>query len=369
MPESDPRPGREPSAGRGGSPVLVPRTLLVVTTWVACLVVLGVGAHLLGLALARVRLLVVVVVVALLVAAVVAPLADLLRRLHLPPAVASGIALLVLLAALAGALTLVSTQLAGRYGQLQEALTSGSGGIRDWLVQGPLQLSATQVDQVRAALLDAVQRIAPSPAGGAVTLLSLLAGLVLTLVVVFLLLKNGRSTWDRVVGLFAPDQRRRVDAAGRAAWDAVAAYIRGLALVALVDAVGIGIGLVVLGVPLALPLALLIFLGAFVPVVGTFVAGAVSVVVALASGGVGTALAVLALVVVVQQLEGNVLYPVLMGSTLQLSALAVLLTVTAGTLLGGLFGTVVAIPLVAAAHRAAQAFRDSPPGPAATAPP
>jgi putative heme transporter len=335
----------------------VPAKLVTVTGWTACLIVLGVGAYLLAQFLMQVRVLVVAMVASLLMAALLAPVTQVLRKAKLPPVLAAAGALLVLLAGVAAALTLVSMRFSAQIPQLRQTLTSGVRHVRDYLVNGPLSLSANQVDQVQHALVATVQSTVPAPLSGAAAVLNGLATVVLALAFLFLLLKNGPSTWRWLVERSAPDSRPRVDAAGRAAWDTVTSYIRGVVLVALIDATGIGVALVVLDVPLALSLALLTFLGAFIPIIGATVVGAMTVLVALATEGPVTALIVLGAVLLIQQLEGNVFYPWIMGNALRLAPLVVLVAVTAGWLLAGVLGAVIAVPLVAAGYRAVLTIR------------
>ena len=335
----------------------MPTQLLVATGWTACLIVLGVGLYLLAALLAQLQVLVVAVVAALLLAALLSPVTEVLRKVKLPPVLAAGGALLVLVAGLAAILTLVSVRITAQIPQLRETVTSGVQHLRDYLVNGPLSLSASQVDQVQEALVTGAQQTAPAPVSGAAAVLNALATIVLALAILFLLLKNGPATWRWLVERFAPGTRLRVDAAGRAAWDTLTSYIRGVVVVALIDAIGIGVALVLLGVPLASSLAMLTFLGAFIPIIGATVVGAMIVLVALATDGLVTALIVLGAVLLIQQLEGNVFYPWIMGNALRLAPLVVLLAVTGGWLLAGVLGAVIAVPLVAAGYRAMLAVR------------
>ncbi len=226
-------------------------------------------------------------------------------------------------------------------------------------MDGPLSLSPAQVDHVAESLISRLQQTAPSPLAGAMTVLSGLATAALAVVILFLLLKNGPRLGRSLVELFPPAYRSRAHAAARTGWSTLIDYMRGVVTVAAVEAVAIGIALLVLDVPLVLALAVLTFLGAFIPIVGALLAGAATVLVAFVSSGPVTALIVLGVILVVQQLEGNVLYPLIMGNSLRLNALSVLLAVSAGTLLAGLVGAVVAVPLVAVVYRAWIAVHDA----------
>ena len=165
----------------------------------------------------------------------------------------------------------------------------------------------------------------------------------------FYLLKDGERIWGWLVSLVTPARRDDVRQAGELAWQALAGFVRGQTLVALFDAVLIGSAIAILGVPLALPLAVLTFFGAYVPVIGATVTGLLAVFVALASQGIVAASAVLAAILVVQQIEGNMFQPVVVGRTVQVHPLAILLGVTAGGVLAGIIGAMIAAPVVAVA--------------------
>jgi putative heme transporter len=199
---------------------------------------------------------------------------------------------------------------------------------------------------------------------GARTAAAAAGTVLLVFVLLFFLLKDGRGMWGWVLRRVSDRSRPAFVEAGRAGWQTLAAYSRGIVAIAAIDASGIGLALVVLGVPLAFPLALITFLGAFVPIIGATVAGSVAVLVALAANGPATALLTAAAVIAVQQVEGNLLEPLIMKRQVRLHPVVVLVVVTAGTLLGGIAGAFVAVPIAAvvyrvvetvAAHRAASA--------------
>jgi predicted PurR-regulated permease PerM len=173
----------------------------------------------------------------------------------------------------------------------------------------------------------------------------------LTLVLLFFLLKDGRSMWSWLIGHVPARRRGRIEPAGAAGWDALSGYVRGTVIVAAVDAIGIGAALLIVGVPLALPLILLTFVAAFVPIIGATVAGAAAVLVALVANGPVDALIILAAVIIVQQAEGNLLEPLVMGRAVHLHPAVILLAVAAGTVLAGVAGAIVAVPVVAVAYR------------------
>ncbi len=197
--------------------------------------------------------------------------------------------------------------------------------------------------------------------GGAVVALELLAGLLLAIVILFFLVKDGERMWRWAVGLFPPTVRADVDAIGARAWETAGGYIRGVTIVALVDAVFIGLALWLIGVPLVVPLAALTFIGGFFPIVGAFVAGFVAAMVALVSEGWLAAVLVVGASVLVQQLEGNLLQPFIVGSAVRLHPLAILLAITAGGVLWGVAGAFLAVPLVAVTARAAAVLAEREP--------
>jgi putative heme transporter len=184
---------------------------------------------------------------------------------------------------------------------------------------------------------------------GAMLLTQWAAGIVLIVVLTFFFVKDGESIWDWIVELFYEERQDTIREAGSRAWASLSAYVQGVFLVATIDAVLIGAGLLILGVPVAMPLIVLTFLAAFFPIVGAFTAGAAAVLVALVANGLPTAVALLAIIVAVQQLEGNVFYPIVVGRKLALHPVGILLALTAGGVLAGVAGAFLAMPVVAVA--------------------
>jgi predicted PurR-regulated permease PerM len=206
------------------------------------------------------------------------------------------------------------------------------------------------VAQVQHTLVDNQDSLASGALTTAATVGEVITGILLALFTLFFFLKDGRSIWLWLVGLFPGESRAYMDEAARRAWRTLISYVRATVAVALVDAIGIGIGLAILGVPLVIPLAALVFLGAFIPIIGSFLAGTVAVLVALVSQGPITALIALAIVVLVMQLEGHVMQPLLLGRAVHVHPLAVVLSIAAGLLIGGIFGALIAVPTVACAN-------------------
>ncbi|MGC1211810.1 MAG: AI-2E family transporter [Micromonospora sp.] len=261
--------------------------------------------------------------------------------------------MLTLLGLVALAVTVVTNQLTTQFDDLGATLSAGLAQIRQAVVDGPLPVTEDQLDALASAVRErTMQRSAElDPADAAGSTLEAVGAALLAVVLLFFLLKDGSRMWDWLLRPVPAPLRPTIDEAGRAGWWAVSRYIGGQMVVAAVDAIGIGVALLIIGVPLAFPLALLTFLGGFVPIVGATVAGAAAALVALVANGPTDALLVIAAVVGVQQLEGNLLEPLIVGRALRLHPAPVLLAVTAGTLLGGIAGAVVAVPILAVLHR------------------
>jgi predicted PurR-regulated permease PerM len=224
------------------------------------------------------------------------------------------------------------------------------------LTDGPLQLSPLQLSAVRDQLLAALSANQAGITAGALTTAATVgqttAETLLVLFTLIFFLHGGAGIWQFLLRAAPAAVRSRVDVAGRRSLIALVAYVRATAAVAVVDAVGIGIGLVVLGVPLAVPLAALVFLSAFVPIIGSVLAGGVAVLIALVAQGWVSALILLGIVIAVMQLESHILQPLLLGRAVHLHPLAVVLAIAAGLLIGGIAGALLAVPLLATLNSA-----------------
>ncbi len=318
------------------------------------------------------RLVVLPLVLGAAVAALLVSSVDRISRGRVPRALAALVVTLGSTLLVLGLVGLVAAGVSGQAAELGESLDGGLARLRDYL--GDLGIDEAQLaslqESARRSLADNQQVLTSGVVSGATLLAELLAGFLLYVVVLFFLLRDGRGMWQWFLARQHRSHVAAVDAAGRAALSTLAAYLRGTALIALADALLIGLALLLLGVPLVLPLALLVFLGAFIPVVGSAVAGGVAVLVALVTEGPTTAALVLAAVVVVQQLEGDVLAPIVFGRALSLHPLAVVVALTGGAVLGGVLGAAVSVPLVAAGWAVVRAVRPqvSEPVPGSTPP-
>ncbi|MET7876003.1 AI-2E family transporter [Micromonospora profundi] len=318
--------------------------------WSACLVVIVAGLYLLG----RIALLLAPLAIALaatiFLTALLDPVLLRLRRLRVPAALAALLTVLLLLGILVGVGALVWNLTASQFDQLSQELTQGVDRSRDF-VTSTLPVTDAQLDRLISQAREGLSGSSPDPVSGARTATEVFGSALLALVLLFFLLKDGRSMWHWVLARMTGPNRAVVAEAGRGGWQTLGAYSRGTMLIAAIDAIGIGLALVVLRVPLALPLALITFLGGFVPIIGATVAGAVAVLVALAANGPTTALLTLAAVIAVQQIEGNLLEPLVMKRQVRLHPAVILVAVTAGTLIAGIAGAFVSVPITAVLWR------------------
>jgi putative heme transporter len=336
--------------------VVLPRWLRKLALYGLCVLIAAGVVYVLARVVAMLAPVVLAIGAALLLAALFEPLVEWLHGRRTPRWLAALIAVLGGIAVVAGTFVLVGMAAANEFDSLVERAASGIEEIRDWLVDGPLGLDENQLG---AAVDQAVGRLQDAGSlAGAATVLEILGSALLALVLLFFLLKDGPVGWRWLLGGFADANRGRADRAGRAGWKTLTGYVRGIVVIAAIDAIGIGVALAVIGVPLALPLAVLTFFACFVPILGATLAGALCVLVALAASGLTDALLVLAAVIVVQQAEGNLLEPLIMGRAVRLHPAVVLLAVAAGTLIAGVSGALLATPLVAVGYRMVLAARE-----------
>ena len=308
---------------------------------------------------------------ALLLATVLWPPVRFLRRRGAPAALAALGVLLVALLVLFGVVGGLAPQVTGQAQEIADQVTAGLDELQQGLTGPPFNLGEDRigatVDNVFSELQANAQNIAGRVLSGAAAAGSLLLTGLLALVLCFFYLKDGPKFLPWIGGLVGPRAAPHVSAVAQRSWVTLSGFIKAQAAVGLVDAVFIGIGLAVLGVPLALPLAVLVFFGAFIPIIGAVVSGALAALVALVTSGPTSALIVVALVLIVQQIEGNVLQPLLVGRTLDLHPAAVILAVAAGGTLAGIVGAFLAVPVLSVAavtvRYARQQLAELEPGP------
>lgn len=339
----------------------VPRSLRVAAAigWRALVVVAAL--YVIGQVLATLASVVVPVAIALLLAALLTPAVRWLTGHRVPRSVATTVVMVGGLALLVGVLTFVVMAFVAGVPDLAVQLTAGVDALATWLRDGPLHISNQQLTDAQQEVLAVIGENQGTLTTGALTTAATIGETVAEmLLVVFTLiffLQGGPQIWQFLLLAVPSDVRSRVDVAGRRSLAALVSYTRATAAVAVVDAVAIGIGLAVLGVPLAVPLAALVFLGAFVPIIGALVGGGAAVLVALVANGPVSALIVLAIIVAVMQLEGHVLQPLLLGRAVRLHPLAVVLAVAAGLLVAGIAGALFAVPLLAVLNSGIRSLR------------
>jgi predicted PurR-regulated permease PerM len=304
----------------------------------------------------QLKVIVVPVALAVILCALLVPAVDWLDRRGAPRGGAVALVLLTGMAVFGGILTFVVTQFVAGLPSLTEQVTLSIDNATRWLIDGPLHLSREQIDKAGdaavTALRDNQEKLTVGALSTAATLTEIITGALLMLFTLIFLLYGGRNIYSFLTGIVPIGSRERVRAAGRAGFVSLIGYIRATFLVALVDAVGIGTGLVIMGIPLALPLASLVFIGAFIPLVGAVISGFLAVIVALLAKGFLYALFTLGLIIAVQQLEAHVLQPLLMGRAVSIHPLAIVLALATGGVLAGIFGALLSVPLLAVLNSA-----------------
>lgn len=330
----------------------VPRGLRIAAAWAWRMLMLAAAAAVLLWLIGRLKDVLIPLSIALLLSALLAPSVGWLRRrVRLPASLAVAVVLIAGIAVVGGVLTLVITQFVNSFPDLAKKATDGIRTIQTQLRNGPFHLTNSQLN----GLADAAQNwinthrdlLTTGALSTATTAVDVLFSSLLVLFATFFFLRDGRRIWGFLVRLMPGGARAPLSSAGEAGWRTLVSYVRATVLVAFIDAVGIGLALMLLRVQLAFPLAALVFLGAFVPIVGATVSGAVAVLVALVTDGWVSALLVLAAVIAVQQLEGHILQPLIMGRAVAIHPLAVVVAIATGLILAGIIGALVAVPLVA----------------------
>jgi predicted PurR-regulated permease PerM len=335
----------------------VPGWLQRAAGWAWRLLLIGVLIYVAFRVASALRLVVLPCVAALLLTALLAPLARRLRQLGMPALAATWCTLLAAAAVLAGAGTLAVTQTSAHYPTLVSEVSRTAGDLQRWLAGPPFHVHRAGLQQVSNRILDFLKQHQSQVAGtvlsGGKIFLEVLGGLVLMLFVTFFFLKDGERIWRWLTSFLGPASRCRASGAGAAAWQALTYYVRGTVAVAAIHAVVIGFALWVMGVPLLVPLIILVFLAAFIPLIGILVAGTLAVAVTLGTRGWIAALVLVAIFIIENQLEGHLLQPLVVGRMVRLHPLAVILALAVGGVIAGIPGAVVAVPTAAALVKAA----------------
>ncbi len=321
-------------------------------------------------AIQTVTLVTIPLAIALILASAFAPAMTWMRGRGIPSVLATIIALFAVLLILTGVGWLITWAVRDQWDELYAQAEEGLQSLLAWVDTLPFAPSDNQIAEWTDQLIDFLTsaQFGSGALAGVGAVASFITGLVLMVVILFFFLKDGPQMWEFLLRPFQGAAYERAQRIGDKTVVTLGSYVRGTASVALVDAIGILIGLLILQVPLAVPLAVLVFLLAFIPIVGATLAGALAALVALVANGWFNAVLVVGVIVLVQQLEGNFLQPVLMGRQTKLNAFVVLVALAAGTAVGGILGAVLAVPITAVAWGIVQVW-DGPDRPAAWARP
>jgi putative heme transporter len=314
-------------------------------------------------AIGVVKVVVIPLILGLFVAAILSPPVQAFKRRGWPPLLATWAGIAIVIPLVAGLTVLLVPSFVEGLGPLGDDFGAALDSAVEWLESGPLQLSAAEIEgyieDAWEAFRENLGGLTSGLVGGAAVALEVVTGAVLTLLAAFFYLKDGDTAYQALLRRVSdPD---RAHASLSAAWGTLGAYVRGLAIVGFVDALFIGIGLLIVGAPLVLPLSVLVFFGAFFPIVGAFLTGLLAVSVAFVHGGLTDALIVFAIVLGVQQVEGNVLHPIIFRRALSLHPLVILMSIAVGGVAFGIVGAFLAVPITAvviASHQALHADPD-----------
>ena len=338
----------------------VPWGIDLAAAWAWRVLIIGFAVYVVARILGRFSVITLPLAIALLVAALVSPLVHRLHRLGLPKGAAAGLTVLMGMAVVGLLLTFVGQQVATGVNDLADQVVKGLDEITAWLKDGPLHASDSQINDYIATAQKAITE--GSSEGGALTQVTevgtalghVVAGFFIILFATYFFLADGDRIWAWLVRLAPRAAREHIDSSGQVAWISLTRFVKATVIVAAVDAVGIMIVAAILGVPFVLAIGVLVFLGAFVPMVGATVAGSVAILVALVDQGPITALLMLGGVILVQQIEGHILQPFLMGRFVSLHPLGVIIAIGAGIIIAGIAGALIAVPFAAAANAVVQ---------------
>ena len=333
----------------------VPASLERAASWSWRLLVCAAAALSVLIVLRYLSVIVLPVMFALTIAPALTPVSGVLRRRLGRPAAA--VALLFGLAVVAGLIALVAISVLAQYDELVDSLSQAVDDIVEMLEDEPFNLSLEGSEDVTSSLSGLSDEAFGYAVAGVQAGIAVVGGMVLAVALLYFVLRDGAALWAWILQRFAPESRPAIDRAGRQAWVELAGFIRGTALIAFVDASLIGLGLWLLGVPVAFALAVLVFIGSFIPFVGALLSGLVAVLVAFADGGWKVGLAALVLVVAVQFIEGNFLQPIIQSRSVDLHPAVILLAVAAGASLFGIVGAYLAVPVTAVAFAVVASLR------------
>lgn len=336
----------------------VPEGLLASAGWTWRILVIAAGVTLLGMLAKKLELAVLPLFTAILMRALLNPLHARLRRWGVPRGAAALLTVIVAVAVLGGVGTYVVNRAVAEYPALVEQVNTLVTRTQDWLVTGPLKLQRKSVDNVGNQFVSFLQNQQSTILSGVVsagrTVFDAATGIVLTFFLTIFLLIDGDRIWEWITGLFSKRQRLRVDAVGSSMWATLTGYITGTFLVGLFHGVAMGATLAILGVPLVAPLAVLIFIGGLIPIIGIVLFGGLALLVTLVTNGPTAAVVVLIVLVVENQIEGHLLQPLVVGRHVKLHPMAIALTLVAASVIAGIPGAIFGVPIVASINAAAR---------------
>lgn len=358
----EPEPAPIPTGPSNFAPAHVPWGVDLAAAWAWRLLVIAAAGYLLARVLAFFAVITLPLAIALLIAALVSPVVRSMNGIGVPQRLAAAFVVIGGIAFIAALLSFAGQQVAQGAADLADQVVKGLEEIRDWLRTGPLNASDSQINDVIQSAQEAITE--QSRGGGALGQVTevgtavghVVAGFFIVLFSTFFFLADGDRIWAWTVRLAPRVSREHVDRSGRVAWISLTQFVRATVLVAAVDAIGIMIVAAVLGVPFVLAIGVLVFLGAFVPMIGATIAGIVAILVALVAQGPITALLMLGGVILVQQIEGHVLQPFLMGRFVRIHPLGVIVAIGCGVLVAGIAGALIAVPLAAAGNAVVQSL-------------
>ncbi len=341
-------------------------SLQVTAAWALRFLIVMAALFVLLTVLNSVSLVTITIIVAIMLCALLQPMVGLLTRHHVPRTLAALLVFVLGTTALIAATWFVVQQVSANSSALGSQLLDAVETIRHWLVKGPPSMSERQVDQLVNDLTNTITENRASLAQGAFatanSALLVVGGTVFCMFATLFLLTDDGGIFRWIVRLFPDESRARVAHAGNVAWRTLIAYMRSTVLLALINSLTMVIIMLVAGMPLVVPLGVLLFLGSLIPLIGMLVAGVVVVLVALVTKSLVMAVVMAVALVLTIQLEGNLLNPLILGKAVQIHPLAILMAVTAGTILGGIFGAFIAVPLVAVVNNVANDLRTNSPG-------
>jgi predicted PurR-regulated permease PerM len=340
----------------------VPQWLQTGAAWSWRLLLLAIVLYVAARVAALLYLVVVPCAAAILLTALLQPATARLRRAGMRPLAATWCTLALTIALLAGAVAIVTARVRAEYPNLVNQVKHTTAQVQSWLAGPPFHLHTGNLQKLSDSIVNYISQHKSLVEGTVVTggriVAEILAGVVLTFFVSFFLIKDGDRIWAWLTSRLRTERKRRADLAGGAAWQAVVYYVRGTVMIAAIHATVMGITLSIMNAPLVAPLSLFMFLAAFVPLVGVLAAGALAILVVLAAKGWIFAVVLLGIMIVMNQLEGHLLQPQVVGKMVRLHPLAVILVLAVGGVVAGIAGAVVAVPITAAVTRAVRALHD-----------